>query len=92
MSPEQILIVDDEPGVRTALEAILADVQANPPDFVALVHRENREFGTGPWGEDPRFGRDLMEWVEAHYRFEDAIGAEPYAGRGFGVTILRRDR
>ncbi|MEE9607010.1 MAG: hypothetical protein V3U03_04665 [Myxococcota bacterium] len=69
---------------------MLEALRARPPDFIALVHRPHREFGTGPFGVDPRNGRRLMQWVNANYRRVDRIGAEPFRDRGFGVAILRR--
>jgi hypothetical protein len=68
---------------------MLADVRAHPPDFVALVHRRSQEFGVGPFGRDPRNGRELLAWVEAHYRRFDLVGAEPF-GEEFGVALLER--
>jgi hypothetical protein len=69
---------------------ILDDIRANPPDYVVLMDRDHRQFGVSPFGEDPRFGRSLMQWVDAHYQREGAIGPEPFEGRGFGIAILRR--
>lgn len=74
--------------------AMLADLEAHPPDFVALVHRLSDEFGVGPFGVDPRNGRGLLDWVHSHYsraRPVGRIGPEPFTGRGFGIVILERD-
>jgi len=70
--------------------AMLADLRARPPDFVALVDRPHQEFGVGPFGNDPRNGRRLLEFVRSGYEVVRRIGAEPFQSRGFGVTILRR--
>jgi hypothetical protein len=72
-------------------EVMLEDLRAHPPDFIALVQRENKEFGVGPFGVDPRNGRGIMDWVARSYRRLDRIGAEPFQGRGFGIAILRRE-
>jgi len=71
-------------------EVMLADVRAHPPDFVALVDRPHEEFGVGPFGNDPRNGRRLLDFVRSRYEVVRTIGAEPFRSRGFGVTILRR--
>lgn len=71
-------------------DTMLAELRANPPDFVALVHRGHREFGVGPFGEDPRYGRGLLEWVRAGYERIERIGPEPFGDAGFGVVLLRR--
>ena len=70
--------------------SMLARLGANPPDFVALVHRLSVEFGTGPFGVDPRNGRGLLEWVQRHYERVARVGSEPFGTQGFGVVILRR--
>jgi hypothetical protein len=71
-------------------DAMLADLRARAPDFVALVDRPHQEFGVGPFGNDPRNGRRLLEFVRSRYEEVHRIGAEPFQSRGFGVTILRR--
>ena len=72
-------------------EVMLEDLRARPPDFIALVHRDHTEFGVGPFGVDPRNGRQIMKWVARSYRRLERIGAEPFRGRGFGIVILRRE-
>jgi hypothetical protein len=69
---------------------MLAGLSASPPDFVALVHRLSEEFGTGPFGVDPRNGRALVEWVKRHYERVGRVGSEPFGRGGFGVVMLRR--
>ena len=44
----------------------------------------------GPFGVDPRNGRELVEWVRRHYTRVERIGSEPFAGSGFGLEIWRR--
>jgi hypothetical protein len=73
-------------------QAMLARLRAHPPDFVVLVHRLWQEFGTGPFGEDPRNGRALMDWVDRHYERVAGLGSPPFGDHGFGVVILRRER
>lgn len=81
----------------TELEAfgeadMLARLEASPPDFAALVQRPSAEFGTGPFGVDPRNGRRLREWVDRHYERVARIGPEPFRQEGFGIVILHRRR
>ena len=71
-------------------EAMLRNIRAHPPDFIALLHRDHAEFGVGPFGVDPRNGRGIMSWVSGSYRRVGRIGAEPFRKRGFGVVILER--
>ena len=69
--------------------AMLADLEADPPDFVLLAHRDGREFGVGPFGRDPRNGARLRAWVERRYERVARIGPEPFGDEGFGIVILK---
>ena len=69
---------------------MIAALAAEPPDYVALLHRLSHEFGVGPFGVDPENGRALLDWVRARYRPVDRIGAAPFSGQGFGVVVLER--
>ena len=71
-------------------DRILRDIQAHPPDFIVLMHREAEEFGYGYFGTDPRYGRQIVEWVGRHYARVERIGAEPLRDGRFGILILRR--
>jgi hypothetical protein len=84
------LFLPAEFGALGGEAAMLADLRAHPPDFIVLIHRNSAEFGVGPFGSDPRNGRAIMDWVRAHYRRVERLGAEPFQGRGFGTVILRR--
>jgi hypothetical protein len=70
--------------------AMLADLEAEPPDFAVLAHRDAGEFGVGAFGRDPRNGRRLRAWLDAHYERVERIGPEPFGSDGFGLVILRR--
>lgn len=71
-------------------ETVRDDVIAARPDLVVLVHRDHGEFGVGPFGVDPRNGRDLLEWVHENYELVQRLGAPPFRSRAFGVEIWRR--
>jgi hypothetical protein len=68
----------------------LQTIEAHPPDFIALIHRDTEEFGYGYFGVDPRYGRQIMDWVGRHYVRIERIGAEPFRDGRFGIVILRR--
>ncbi|MCA9513086.1 MAG: hypothetical protein KC560_20415, partial [Myxococcales bacterium] len=72
--------------------AMLARIEASPPDFVALVHRGHAEFGTGPFLRDPDYGAAFLPWLERDYRVVATIGAEPFRGPRFGIVVLERAR
>jgi hypothetical protein len=56
-------------------EQILADLKANRPDFVALVHRDSSEYKLPMFGTD--FGVSLLAWVRANYDTTIRVGPEP---------------
>jgi hypothetical protein len=62
---------------------VLADLRANPPDFVAFVERPHHEFGVGRFGVDRRNGRAIGDWVRANYRRVARVGRPR-------VTLLAR--
>jgi hypothetical protein len=70
--------------------AILADLDARPPDWIAFVERPTEEFGTGRFGEDPSYGRSILDWVHARYARVERIGAEPDCEGCFDVELWRR--
>lgn len=72
-------------------DKILDSLKKSPPDFIALVHRNLKEYGIGFFGRDPRFGKQIMHWVMEHYETVEVIGNEPFISpKQFGIKILRR--
>jgi hypothetical protein len=68
----------------------LRELQAAPPDYVVVVHKDTREFGVGFFGRDPRYGRLVMDWVNANYRSVARFGFEPNVMDQFGIKVLAR--
>ncbi len=71
-------------------DTILAALKAHPPDVVALVDKDTREFGVGFFGSDPTYGRQILDWVRGSYRPIGGVGAEPFQGGAFGIRLLQR--
>jgi hypothetical protein len=69
---------------------MLSDLEAAPPEWIALVARDPEDFGTGRFGEDPQWGRSIMDWVSRRYERVERIGVEPDCERCFDVEFLRR--
>ncbi len=69
---------------------ILADLEAHPPDWIALVARDSEEFGTGRFGEESGYGHALAAWVGRHYEPLERVGVEPDCDGCFEVELLRR--
>jgi hypothetical protein len=44
-----------------------AAFEENSPDYVLVIARSASEFGVGFFGYDPRYGMELMRWIEDRY-------------------------
>jgi hypothetical protein len=64
--------------------------EASPPDFVALVHRENGHEGARFFGQD--YARTFLERVETNYHPVWRTGAPPLRDGRFGLVLLERNR
>jgi hypothetical protein len=65
---------------------MLAALEADPPDYIALVHHDPSEYGL--FGRD--YGRDIYHWVREHYRPVALFGAPPLLDRDFGIALVER--
>ena len=52
--------------------SIVAELEARPPQYVALVPRDVREFGYRGFGID--YGREIVVWLKTHYTVEARFG------------------
>jgi hypothetical protein len=62
---------------------ILRELAAHPPDRVAIVTRDVREYGSRGFGID--YGLRITAFLHAHYRVEQA-----WRGERFNALLLRR--
>jgi hypothetical protein len=46
---------------------MIAAFEKNSPDYVLIIARSGSEFGVSYFGYDPRYGMELMRWIEDHY-------------------------
>jgi hypothetical protein len=67
-----------------------ADFENHPPDYVILVHRDASEYGLKYFGQEEKFGLELMHWIRKNYEPVKLIGSEPLVNSCFGIQILRR--
>jgi hypothetical protein len=44
-----------------------AAFEKNSPDYVVILERSTAEYGVGYFGYYPRYGTELMRWVDGHY-------------------------
>jgi hypothetical protein len=73
-------------------QAIVADLERRPPDWVVLVSRDLREYGINRYGEGPGKGRQILDWVSANYRPMAAIGGDPLDVYKCGAVIFLSNR
>ncbi|MDB6109764.1 MAG: hypothetical protein JWR69_1514 [Pedosphaera sp.] len=67
-----------------------AAFQQNSPDYVMLIHRDGAEYGVKFFGQEEKFGLELMQWIQQHYESVWLIGHEPLQQSLFGIKILKR--
>jgi hypothetical protein len=71
-------------------DSILRAIEASPPDFIFIVHKDTSEFGEKFFGHD--YGQQLYAWIDAHYHLQDLpmvnLGAEPLRSQRFGIRLL----
>jgi hypothetical protein len=72
-----------------------AAFEENSPDYILIIARNTSEFGVGYFGYYPRYGTELMQWIEDHY--DRVYPAPDPAGKSapqeqpfFELQILKR--
>jgi hypothetical protein len=81
MPPELLLFGED---------AMLERFRAHPPDAIALVHKDTREYGAPLFGRD--YGQKLAAWARSNYHPVRVFGDPPLEpGSNFGIAILARN-
>jgi hypothetical protein len=90
VNPTHLLVWD--PSFLRAFnqEKMTADFIRAAPDFVMFVHRDSAEFGEKYFGQEKRYGGDLMQWIDSHYETAALIGNEPLKNNAFGIKIVKR--
>lgn len=71
-------------------EEIVAGLQRQPPDIVAIVSRDLREYGIQRYGENPGSGQQILTWVANNYTVVGSIGGDPLDYRQRGGMVLTR--
>ena len=72
-------------------ERIVAAFEQSPPDFIALTHKDTREYGVGFFGRG--YGRALYAWVIRNYTPKELFGDRPLVdGSEFGIHLYERRR
>lgn len=73
-------------------DRMLAAMQAAPPDYLVLEHLSSEDYGVGYFGEDPAYGRSIMDWARGHYHQVVQIGPEPFSEDLFFIQIFERKK
>jgi len=71
-------------------DRILKDLIERPPNYIVVIQRDVREYGIDDFGDDPRYGKKIMSWVEEAYAPCQAFGTVPFEKGNFGLRILKR--
>jgi hypothetical protein len=69
-------------------ERILQLIKEAPPTYVALVHRDDTEYGYRFFGKD--YGQSITHWLLQNYSPVQLIGALPLRDDRFGILIFKR--
>jgi hypothetical protein len=90
-NPTKYLIWNPAEMVGLGQTTMTTTFRENPPDYVMLIHRDHSEYGVKCFGQEERFGLNLMQWIGANYEPVYLIGNEPLRNSLFGIKILKRN-
>jgi hypothetical protein len=71
-------------------DQILVGLRKAPPDYVALITRDMREYGMNYFGDSPEHGVKILTWIQTKYRQVWRAGGHPLDMNQRGVIILRK--
>ena len=70
---------------------MLRAMQAAPPDLIVLTHVSSEDYGVAFFGQDPRYGKSMMGWIQRNYQTEVQFGDQQFLPSSvFGIQILKR--
>jgi hypothetical protein len=70
---------------------MLRALQKTQPDYLVLEHLSSEDYGVGYFGEDPRYGKSIMDWAANSYQLAVQIGPEPSSDDQFNIKIFKRN-
>jgi len=70
--------------------AIVRDLAAHPPEWIALVSCDLREYGVQRYGERPDQGGQILAWARKSYEPVATLGGDPLDFQERGALILQR--
>jgi hypothetical protein len=73
-------------------DQILEGLQKSPPDYVAFISRDMREYGMNYFGDSPEHGQKILAWINSNYGKLWQAGGNPLDINQRGVVILQKMR
>jgi hypothetical protein len=71
-------------------DKMLGTLEQRPPDYIALVHIKNVEYGAPFFGKD--YAQGIARWVEQNYHEVHLIGDRPFEETtAFGIRLMQRN-
>jgi hypothetical protein len=71
-------------------QAIVDDLQKNPPDWIVIISRNLRDHGIERYGQKPGEGLLILEWASTRYDMIYSAGEDPFDPTMRGAAILGR--
>jgi hypothetical protein len=70
--------------------AVVAALDAHPPDLVVIASRDLRDYGISRYGERDGAGQQIVQWLGQHYQITHQIGDNPLEANRCGAYVLQR--
>jgi hypothetical protein len=67
---------------------VVDELNAHPPDTALVFYLDLQEFNVRYFGETAGSGRDILDWLNSHYRIEAQVGKSPGTFSGDAVDLL----
>lgn len=69
---------------------ILSSFKSAPPGWIAYIPKNTADFGYGWFGEDPRYGKEIMDWVRRSYDPVWELPNPRLPGQRYSIVLWRK--